>query len=148
MCDYDHQIALARAMLYGADPDKPRTIVELDRYTIDRATEYRMTPEEARTVVLRGHAAALGWDPEERGPVDEATDEALDAFSRERWPAFEPRRFKVWQSDDPAEEPGVETFSLLVACNLEDFGTLAWLETAEIGEREGGGNSLLLERVK
>lgn len=75
------------------------------------------------TTQLRAWAAAVGWNPEQKGPVDEASDGILRAFVNVNRGRYEKRVFNT-----PA---GLRTFAQLVEAYVEDFGFLSWLAVAD-----------------
>lgn len=79
--------------------------------------------------LLQAHAVFLGWNPDRRGPVDEASDADLERFIAG---ADLSGRFSV-NGEDPC------TVDELIAANLYDPEILGEAGRLTVGERAGGG---------
>lgn len=92
------------------------------------------------TVRLRAWAAAVGWNPEKQGPVDEANDRALQAFVAAHRGKYETRRYYINALTYP--------FAEMVEVNPEDFGFLAWISVADVGDTYDAHHSERVKRVR
>lgn len=93
---------------------------------------------------LHQRAIDLGWDADTRPdalPVDEAAPAVVAAFVEGQDSA---RVFSLTEGSDVS----TATLGELRNDNAEDPELLSWLDTAEIGDVDGGFNSLRVERIR
>lgn len=79
----------------------------------------------ARTTTLRAYASAHGWDADVMGPVDEATDAALEAFLASV-PARGGRRYEM--------AGDVCTLDMIIEANAGDLYVLSMVGALDVGD--------------